>query len=142
MEGEFAPGLYEVLLNEEIQDVFEQHPELRSVFGKLDPEEEPSRYAAFISKVIEQALRQETESTRRLELCNRLIALLGGGEKTGNLATKKLLPAEKSLLLEITPSHYARPGMPRPETPLAESSLFTGSPHDPQLVQDNSSGLD
>ncbi len=136
MAAELPEGLYEALFNEEIRSVFARHPELRSVFGKLDPEEEPSRYAAFVAKIIEQALRQETDSATRLELCNRLITLVASGEKTSHLAARKLLSAEKSLLLEITPPHYACPGMPRPETPLAESSLFTGSPHDPQLVHE------
>jgi superfamily II DNA or RNA helicase len=40
----------------------------------------------------------------------------------------------KPLLLEITPPIYLHPGVPRPKTPLAESTLFTGSPTDPQLV--------
>ncbi len=42
----------------------------------------------------------------------------------------------KPLLLEITPKHYAESGIPRPETPLAKSTLFTGSPSDPQLVHE------
>jgi hypothetical protein len=40
-------GIYEALLDEELNSILQQHPELRSVFGKLDPEEEPTRYAAW-----------------------------------------------------------------------------------------------
>ena len=36
----------------------------------------------------------------------------------------------------MTPPSYARPGIPRPYTSIAESSLFTGSPSDPQLVHE------
>src|SRR5204862_6017867 len=43
---------------------------------------------------------------------------------------------DKPLLLEITPPNYAEGGIPRPETPLGQSSLFTGSPADPQLVHE------
>src|SRR5262249_24755037 len=43
---------------------------------------------------------------------------------------------DKPLLLEITPSRYLQSGMPRPETSLSESSLFTGSPSDPMLVHE------
>ena len=46
------------------------------------------------------------------------------------------MPSERPVLLEITPTRYLQPGMPRPETPLSESSLFTGSPSDPQLVHE------
>ena len=34
------PGIYEALLNDELSSVLKSHPELRSVFGKVDPEEE------------------------------------------------------------------------------------------------------
>jgi hypothetical protein len=42
-------GIYEALLDEELNSILQRHPELRSVFGKLDPEEEPARYAAFLA---------------------------------------------------------------------------------------------
>ena len=32
-------GIYEALLDEELNSILQRHPELRSVFGKLDPEE-------------------------------------------------------------------------------------------------------
>jgi superfamily II DNA or RNA helicase len=136
MATELFQGVYEALLSKEMRDLLDRHPDLRAVFGKLDPEEEPARYAAFIAKVIEEALRQETNSGTRLELCNQLITLVTGRGRAEHLAARQLLPTEKSLLLEITPPHYARPGIPRPETPLAESSLFTGSPKEPQLVHE------
>ena len=131
-----APGIYEALLSEELSNVLKRHPELRSVFGKVDPEEGPNRYAAFLASVIERALRQEHDPEARLEICNKLIELLTGAETTAHLATHKLVSADKSLLLEITPPHYGRQDLPRPQTPLAESSLFTGSPREPQLAHE------
>ena len=40
-----APGLYDALLDELLRDTLNRHPELRTVFGKIDQEELPSRYA-------------------------------------------------------------------------------------------------
>ncbi len=60
-----SPGIYEALLDEGLKGALARHPELRSIFGKLDPEEEPARLAAFVSKVLEQALRLEADSARR-----------------------------------------------------------------------------
>jgi superfamily II DNA or RNA helicase len=131
-----APGIYEALLDEDLDGILRRHPELRSVFGKIDPEEEPPRYAAFVSKVLEQALRQEADPGLRLQLCNQLIERISARDETAFLQTRRLIPAEKPLLLEVTPSHCVEPGMPRPDTPLAESSLFTGSRSDPQLVHE------
>ncbi len=136
MESAFEPGIYEALLNEKLADVLQRHPELRSVFGKIDPEEGPSRYAAFLTGVIERVLRQKDSPDARLALCNKLIELLTGAEDTAHLATHKLVSAEKPLLLEITPPHYGRQHLPRPQTPLAQSSLFTGSPREPQLANE------
>ena len=52
------------------------------------------------------------------------------------LSDRQLGRAGTPLLLEITPANYVDPGIPRPETSLAISSLFTGSPADPQLVHE------
>ncbi|MCC6544693.1 MAG: DUF3427 domain-containing protein [Nitrospirae bacterium] len=129
-------GIYEALLDEGLRDALLRHPELRSVFAKIDPEEQPSRYAAFVARVIEKSLQQETDPNERLNLCNHLIDLLSGTSEKAYLQKHKLVPGETSVLSEITPPHYAQQGMPRPATPIAESSLFTGSPHEPQLLQD------
>lgn len=129
-------GIYEELLNVRLKQALQSHPELRSVFGKLDSEEEPSLYAAFVSKVLEQALRLEKNEGARLQICNEILERLFKLPDREYLAEKKLLPAQKQVLLEITPTHYAFPGMPRPETSLVSSSLFTGSPSDPPLVHE------
>ena len=55
-------GIYEELHHLRLEEILRRHPELRSVFGKLDPEEEPSRYTAFVARVLEQALREESAS--------------------------------------------------------------------------------
>src|SRR5947207_9264288 len=131
-----AHGIYEALLSEDLQGILQEHPELRSVCGKIDPEEEPFRYAAFVYRVLEKALQQETDSTLRFQLCNELISKIAGPKKLEFLQKKRLVLSEEPVLLEITPPHYATSGMPRPETQLTESSLFTGSPADPQLVHE------
>jgi hypothetical protein len=43
-------GIYEALLDGDLKSLLERHPELRSVFGKIAPEEEPSRYASFLTR--------------------------------------------------------------------------------------------
>ena len=131
-----AHGIYEALLDEELASLLEQHPELRSVFGKIDPDEEPARYAAFLARVVEKALKLENDPVTRLRLCNEIVDRISVLPSAESLRNHKLVTAVKPLLLEITPPHYARSGVPRPETPLAESSLFTGSPSDPQLLHE------
>ncbi|MHC1729084.1 MAG: DUF3427 domain-containing protein [Syntrophobacteraceae bacterium] len=129
------PGIYEALLDESLKEALVRHPELRSIFGKIDPEEQPARYAAFAAKVIEQALREEADPEKRLELCNRLMDSISFDSRQESIRESRLVPSQKPLLLEITPPNYLS-RVPRPHTPLAESSLFTGSPREPQLVHE------
>jgi superfamily II DNA or RNA helicase len=129
-------GIYDALLDEDLQDALARHPELRAVLGKIDVEEQPTRYAAFVASVVEQALREESDSATRLSICNRLIELISRKSERSHLEKRRLVQAQKSLLLEITPPNYGTPGVPRPHTSLTESSLFTGSPQEPQLVHE------
>ncbi|MEO8428721.1 MAG: phospholipase D-like domain-containing protein, partial [Verrucomicrobiota bacterium] len=129
-------GIYESLFDEELSSILQQNPELRSVFGKLDPEEEPTRYAAFLARVVEKALRLENDPLNRFRICNELVEHIAGHPSTSSLSARRLVPKDKSVLLEITPPYYAEGAMPRPVTSLTESSLFTGSPSDPQLVHE------
>lgn len=92
-------GIYDALLNEGLQKTLKRHPELVSVLGKIDQEEQPSSYAAFLGRVIEQALKQEDPNTR-LALCNQLIDILSGNSERAHIGTYKLVRAEKSIHLE------------------------------------------
>ncbi|MBE0505010.1 MAG: DUF3427 domain-containing protein [Desulfuromonadales bacterium] len=126
-------GIYDALLDEYLRDALAARPELRTVFGKIDPEEQPARYAAFVAKVLEQALREESDSEKRLALCNFILGQVAREPGRGHLEKHRLIADKKPILLEITPLHYGNSGIPRPHTSLTESSLFTGSPHEPQL---------
>jgi superfamily II DNA or RNA helicase/HKD family nuclease len=131
-----APGIYESLIDEFLRDAISRRPELRTVFGKLDPEEQPGLYASFVSKVLEQALREDSDPERRLALCNRILDQVASEPGMGHLASHRLVREKKPILLEITPPHYGTSGIPRPQSPLSESSLFTGSPQEPQLAHE------
>jgi superfamily II DNA or RNA helicase/HKD family nuclease len=131
-----APGIYDAIIDECLRETLDQHPELRSILGKIDPEEQPARYSAFVARVLEKALREESDPMRRLALCNRILDQVAGEPGREHLGKHRLPPEQKRLLLEITPPHYGQPGIPRPHTPIAESSLFTGSPQEPQLAHE------
>ncbi|PKN43595.1 MAG: NgoFVII family restriction endonuclease [Deltaproteobacteria bacterium HGW-Deltaproteobacteria-18] len=129
-------GIYDALLDELLRESLDRHPELRTIFGKIDQEELPSRYAAFVAKVLEQALREESDPLRRLALCNEILGQVASQPGKEHLRKHCLIPEQKPLLLEITPPNFGKSGIPRPHTSLSESSLFTGSPQEPQLAHE------
>lgn len=129
-------GIYELLLDAELNSILRNNPELRSRFGKLDPDEEPSRYAAVLGRLLEKAIRLESDPEKRLRLCNDIVRRLAASPATDYLKDHSLIEADEPVLLEITAPHFAASKMPRPVTPITESSLFTGSPSDPQLVHE------
>src|SRR6266545_4054376 len=101
-----AHGIYEALLDEFLSDTLAQHPELRTVFGKIDPEEQPARYASFVARVLEQALREEPDPDKRLALCNQLLGQVAKEPGRDHLEKHRLVAKPKPILLEITPPHY------------------------------------
>jgi superfamily II DNA or RNA helicase/HKD family nuclease len=129
-------GIYDALLDENLRDTLARNPDLRSVLAKIDPEEQPARYASFVAKVLEQALREESDPEKRLALCNLILGHVAKEPGREHLEKHRLVSEPKPVLLEITPPNYGKSGLPRPHTPIAESSLFTGSPREPQLVHE------
>uniref|UniRef100_UPI0025B9AF82 DEAD/DEAH box helicase family protein n=1 Tax=Desulfonatronospira sp. TaxID=1962951 RepID=UPI0025B9AF82 len=130
-----AYGIYDALLDNHLQAMLDRYPELRTVFGKLDAEEQPDRYADFVARVVRQVLKEETDPDNRRRICNAVLEQMYSGTEH-QAAVRQLVAGKKSVLQEITPPDYAGKGVPRPHTPISESSLFTGSPRDPQLVHE------
>jgi superfamily II DNA or RNA helicase len=131
----FRPGIYERLLDEELQDALAAHPELRPIFGKLDDEESPHAYGQFILEVLTRALRT-CSSEQRLPLVNRLVALISATDGLDYLRRRTLIESREQLLLSVQEEApgAARPtALARPLTPLGTSSLLTGGRSDPAL---------
>src|ERR1043166_4938035 len=124
-------GIYDQVIDEDLRDYLARMPELRSILGKIEPEEEPFRYARFLIRVIEKALRIEADPNVRRNICNAIIEKLAGSQERQFLERHRLSATANPVLLEITPPDQGTSGIPRPVTSLLESSLFTGSPHDP-----------
>ena len=134
--SEFLPGIYERVQGGLLEKFLREHPELRSLTAKIDPEEEPARYTAFISRFVEAALRQKSTTAERIAVCNSLLERIFSLEEMEHMRGDLLPSSEPKLLTEITPNYLSKPGLPRPFTPLSESSLFTGAQTDPPLANE------
>ena len=122
-------GLYERLLDEDLQSLLLTHPELISIFRAIDDESTPHIYAQFIGQLLQQALKI-TNAGARIALVNRIIELLSATDGLDYLSRRKLLEVDKTLLTEVraAPSSFTRP-----QTPLSTSMLLTGQGADPPL---------
>jgi superfamily II DNA or RNA helicase/HKD family nuclease len=126
-------GIYDQLIDCDTQKLLESHPELKSLIKKVDADEVPSRFAAFVADAVEKALKLHESPEDRLKLCNEIIGHLSASEVTAHLAGKQLVSDVKNVLTEITPAAFGVMNYPRPATPIWESSLFTGAATDPRL---------
>lgn len=122
-------GVYERLLDEELQTLLDDHPDLKPILRTIDDESCPDTYAQFVGQLVQKALRISDQS-QRLLLVNRLIALLSATDGLEFFERNILLAHDKNLLTEIAQG-TAR--YPRPHTPMAVSSLLTGQGADPPL---------
>ncbi len=122
-------GLYEQLLDAELQERLAANPELRAILRQIDDESAPHAYAQFISGLLQQSLRQ-VDPAERIPLLNRLIELLAAQDGLDYLQRRRLLSSDRLVLTEITDRSRAQP---RPVTPLNSSALLTGQGGDPPL---------
>ncbi len=128
-------GLYDRLLDEDLQEVLMAHPDMVPSLAKIEEDAEPDVMAQFVRQILKGALPQKNERERVL-LLNRLIQLLA--ECDG------LEYTQKKCLLTTGPQHVLRQVrqsekdslLPEPETSLRFSSLLTGSADDPQLERE------
>lgn len=128
-------GIYDRLVDRETWEILDAHPELRAIVKKLDAAESPTRFAQFLASVIEESLRSSESLETRRALCNSLITHLCREGGFTHLANRELVGPETGggVLSEITPSTLGNTHLPRPITPIWESSLFTGAKSDPRL---------
>ena len=130
MSAKILPrGVYEQLLDEELQERIAFTPELRAVLRQIDDESSPHLYAQFVAHLLQQSLRQ-VEPKDRIPLLNRLVELLAAQDGLGYLLKRRLLSRDKSVLIEVNNQHHPQQ---RPITPLSSSTLLTGQGGDPPL---------
>jgi superfamily II DNA or RNA helicase len=124
-------GLYEQVLDEELDVMLEGRPDLIATLVKIDDESSPHTYSQFIAQLLHQAL-PISKPEKRVAIINGLIELLSAEDGLDYTKRKKILHRSKSLLQEVRSNDIGAP-LPRPETSLRVSSLLTGSGDDPQL---------
>lgn len=143
-------GLYEQVVNEHLDAELSSLPEaIRPEINEIDKAEAGAILTAYISEQASILLERASDQglDEQLRLVNRMLraAMEEDGSWLVSTPARQLLSLRDASLETVTRSHSK---LPRPETSLSQSSLFTGSSHEPQLYTElakeisSSNGID
>ncbi len=139
------PGIYELPITRNLADQLDTIPEARKATAAIDQAEASSVLSAYVAQVVRRALERmqdaHQELPEQLHLVNQLIALAGGvmDEDAEGLSVDERAQQLLTLLAEQDPRlalGKSAKDVQRPETSLAQSSLFTGAVHEPQMFSE------
>lgn len=148
------PGLYEELVSKRLRkEIDETSEKYNADLENLDPAEAPHVLAAYVERVTRHVLEQKGSGKealeKQLDITNALVdAMVDLFDDDGELAKEikgdevekpaqqllSLVPRENSVA-EVTHRTEAAK-LVRPETSVAETSLFTGAPYEPQMYSE------
>ncbi|MDO9592367.1 MAG: DUF3427 domain-containing protein [Erysipelotrichaceae bacterium] len=142
-------GLYEEVISDELQTQLEKLQDYSHETKKIDADEAYIILSKYTGQVIKRALKivredrlEENETlTKQVSLCNQVIDLLSRMTQQDDLLTYKISEQQKMLLSlysKINSMHALGKdkATQRPETPISESSLFTGASVEPNMVSE------
>jgi len=136
------PGLYEQIISQHLSRELASIAEPLKAIEELDHAEAPQALAGYVAEATRAALESipEEDTEARVGLVNEIIQVLSSrneelGSQSVDAPAQKLLqimdPADPNLITGTTAAK-----VPRPETPMAVSSLFTGSAHEPPMFME------
>ena len=137
------PGLYEQVINNALTGELADIPEARKAVAPIDKAEASKVLAQYLADVVQKGLDNVLDNggdvSTQIELTNRIIGLIQNMTKEADFAALGVdRRAEQllTLLREADPRlavGKTAADIDRPETSIAQSSLFTGAIHEPQM---------
>ncbi len=134
------PGLYEQLINHTLHQELESIPAERKSVSPVDPAEAAEVLSRYIAEAAKRALSGMAEGrgdvADQVALANRLIGLLPETDGQGIDDRAEQLMALLSEQDPVLALGKTAKDAVRPETSIAQSSLFTGAVHEPQMFSE------
>ncbi len=136
------PGLYDRIISRSLSKELDSVSDECKAVSKLDDAEAPKELSAYVGAAVRTALEAmpsdtEGQNSRRITLVNQILALLS---KEREDLSEDIVDDRSEKLLQIMrnddPAHVVgmtAAKLPRPETPMAISSLFTGAAREPRM---------
>lgn len=139
------PGIYEQLIDRRLAQELDQLPENRKATAAIDQAEASSVLSQYVADVVRKALERmhdgRSELPDQVALVNQLVAMVGevAEEDVDGISVDERAQQLLALIGDKDPrialGKSAR-DVVRPETSLAQSSLFTGAVHEPQMFSE------
>ena len=138
-------GLYEQVVNTEIKDELRQLPEDSKHIEKIDAAESSSVLTQYLSEVVHKGLDRIAgdDISAQLNLVNKIVDLILQETAQDDLRDFTVDDEGEQLFALLSRDDpMMRIGqkkakdLPRPETSIAQSSLFTGAVHEPQMFSE------
>ncbi len=135
-------GLYEQVISEEIDITLNELTDRVYQSALIDEAESSKILADYIADVVEKSFDNLVDNggdiTQQIKLANEIVTLLTEQTQEPDFTQMKVAQRAEQLLAVKTKKNTAlaineKLEITRPETSLAQSSLFTGSIHEPQM---------
>ena len=140
------PGLYEQVINKQIQSELQGSSEDLKLVEKIDSAEASEVLARYVSEIVHKALDRISDDgdlTSKVDLVNKVVGLISNDANMDDLKEMAVTDSAEQLLAllsEKDPMYQIgqkkAKDIVRPETSVAQSSLFTGAMHEPQMYSE------
>ena len=137
------PGLYEQVINTALNRELSEIPDARKSVAPLDKAEASKVLAQYLADVVQKGLDNVLDTggdiSTQIGLANKIVDLIQNTTQEADFATLSVDQRAEQLLALLREQDprlavgKTAADLIRPETSIAQSSLFTGAIHEPQM---------
>ena len=140
------PGLYEQVINQKLDSELSAIPEACRSTAPIDKAEASKVLAQYLADVVQQGLDNVADNggdlSAQIALTNQIVDLIQNTTKEADFASMGVAQRAEQLLALLRENDprlalgKTASNVQRPETSIAQSSLFTGAIHEPQMFSE------
>ena len=137
------PGLYEQVINNELSNELSEIPEARKSTAPIDAAEASKVLAQYLTDVVQKGLENVQDNgggiEAQIQLANQIVNTIQNTTQEADFASLGVDQRAEQLLALLRDNDprlatgKSAKDLERPETSIAQSSLFTGAIHEPQM---------
>ena len=137
------PGLYEQVINNALNRELAEIPEARKSTAPIDTAEAAKVLAQYLTDVVQKGLENVQDNgggiEAQIQLANQIVTTIQNTTQEADFAALSVDQRAEQLLALLQQNDprlatgKSAKDLDRPETSIAQSSLFTGAIHEPQM---------